>query len=222
MRVELREVCLAYEGKPPIIRDLQIAVSSGDFVVVNGPSGCGKSSLLRLINRLEEPTSGTLSIDGRPGNDAPVTAYRRRVPYLQQTPVMVPGTVLDNLTLPFRFAAAAGRSAPGAGLLQGWLDDFLLDGVELDADAEPLSLGEKQRLAFIRALLTDPEILLCDEPTSALDAESANVVRSWMERVVAESGKGVVLVEHARFVATAVTPRQFHFTSGGGLEESTP
>ena len=222
MRVELRDICLAYDGKPPIIRDLQFAASSGDFTVVSGPSGCGKSSLLRLINRLQEPTCGSLLIDGRPCHEVPVTAHRRRVPYLQQTPVMVPGTVLDNLVLPFSYAAAAGRSAPGAEVLQGWLDDFLLDGVELDADAEPLSVGQKQRLAFIRALLTDPEILLCDEPTSALDEESGNVVRSWMERAVAESGKGVVLVEHARFVATAVTPRRFRFTSSGGLEESAP
>ena len=217
MRIELRDVGLKYEGRT-LFSDLHLSVSQGEFVVVRGPSGCGKSSLLRLITRLQEPTTGSIWIDGRPGAEAPVTSYRRRGVYLAQTPVMVAGSVGDNLTFPFRFDVADRTAEPTTADLEVWLADFMLDHLRIDSDAERLSGGEQQRIALIRTLLVGPDIILCDEPASALEADSGSVVRSHLEEAVTKEGRGVVLVEHSDY-KPATSHRELSFARDGTLEE---
>ena len=119
--------------------------------------------------------------------------------FVQQTPVMVTGSVRENLHYPFGFKAQRGQQSPGDEVLRTWLDDLLLDDVALDDDAVVLSVGQQQRLALIRTLLVEPEILLCDEPTSALDTDSKEVVDAWLERANVERGLGIILVTHLDF-----------------------
>ena len=199
MKIELQKIELSFGDKPPLLQDLDFMLDAGDFALIHGPSGCGKSSLLRVLNRLQEPSAGRILIDGRPAGEYEVTQLRRRMGFVQQTPVMVTGSVRENLHYPFGFKAQRGQQSPGDEVLRTWLDDLLLDDVALDDDAVVLSVGQQQRLALIRTLLVEPEILLCDEPTSALDTDSKEVVDAWLERANVERGLGIVLVTHLDF-----------------------
>ncbi len=221
MKISLRGVSLAFEDKPPLFRGIDLEIGSEDYVLVQGPSGCGKSSLLRLLNRLQEPTEGELLLDGEPAHRRDVTRWRRSIGYLQQTPVMVDGTVRENLLLPFSFRVAAGEPRPSDGELRAGLDRLLLGAVDLDADAATLSVGQKQRVALVRSTLAKPQMLLCDEPTSALDAESREVVMAELERLHLEEGVGIVLVTHVSFQAKSVRPRTYAMDPAFGLKEVT-
>ena len=218
MKIELSDISLTYDDRV-LFENVDLVVQSCDFLIVRGPSGSGKSSLLRLISRLQNPTSGRVLVDGAVPDGGSITMFRRQVPYLQQTPVMLVGSVRENLLFPFRFATGSKDPRPDTDSLRRWLDDMRLTEIDLDSDAETLSMGEKQRIALIRLLLAKPEILLCDEPTSALDAESRSVVESWIERTNIESGTGVVLVEHTDYRPKEAKPRWLRIESGSLLED---
>jgi len=219
MKIELRNISLRYEGKPPLFQDLDLTVHQGEFILIQGPSGSGKSSLLRLVNRLQDPSSGKILIDGSPVPDQDVTKLRRRVGYVQQTPIMVQGSVADNLNLPFRFGSDREVRTPSDNELKSWMTDFLLGDVGLEHDAGKLSVGQKQRLALIRNLLVQPEALLCDEPTSALDPQSREVVDNWLGHLNSERGVTVVLVTHLDHPPEQNHPRKLHL-SHDGLQEA--
>ena len=218
MTIELKNVSLAYDSKAPLFLDLNLTINANDFVLIQGPSGSGKSSLLRLTNRLQEPSGGAISIDNRPMDQYEATTLRRRIGYVQQVPVMVEGDVRKNLQLPFQFKASQDISLPKDEDLRAWLNDFLLEDVGLNDDAQRLSVGQKQRLALIRTLLTQPEIILCDEPTSALDSQSKTVVESWLERLNLDHNTGIVMVTHLDFTPAEVRPRKFILEPGGLVE----
>lgn len=148
-----------------VLGPVTLSIASRGPVVVAGPSGAGKSSLLRLLNRLDAPSSGSVSYRGEDLSHIDPIAHRRRVAMVFQRPVVLPGTIADNL-----------RGA------DPWLDDAqvaaTLDRVGLDPaltnrDARDLSGGEAQRMCLARSLATEPEVVLFDEPTSSLDPASA-------------------------------------------------
>lgn len=217
MRLEFKDLSLRYGTKKPLFERVSLTVDSGDFVLIHGPSGSGKSSLLRLPNRLQEPTSGGILLDGRSVTRRDVTELRRTVGYVQQTPTMAVGAVRSNLTLSFTFRAAHERRLPDERKLRTLLDDFLLQDVDLDDDAETLSVGQKQRIALIRTLLSEPRFLLCDEPTSALDPESRSAVEIWLERLALEQNIGIVQVTHLDFRPERVGARRYRLD--GDLQE---
>ncbi len=201
-RFALRGVSCS-RGGAAVLRDVTLAIPAGAVTALVGPSGAGKTSLLRLLNRLDDPTAGEVSHDGRPLTGYPVRALRRRVGFVFQAPTMFAGTVADNLRAAIALGAAGTRSAAGAA------PDAALDatvGAALDAaelprdyaarDASQLSGGEKQRVALARALAAGPAVLLLDEPTAALDPETgARLVRT-VARLPAERGVDVVMVTH--------------------------
>lgn len=154
----------------PVLRGLSLHIGRGESVLIRGVSGCGKSTLLRVIARLEALQQGTISLDGADIRGIEPTVYRRRVAYLQQIPVMIEGSVRDNLLLAFRYA---GETPPKDVELRARLEEVELADLRLDASAAELSVGQQQRLALLRLLAMQPELLLLDEPTAALDAESA-------------------------------------------------
>ena len=209
MKIQLADVSLQYDGKPPVFQGVNLTMDGGDFLVIQGASGVGKSSLLRLLNRLQEPTTGQILVDGKPISTYEITSLRRKIGYVQQTPIMVPGSVKDNLSFPAQFRAARGRKPPDRSEIQRWLDLFLLKHLQLSDDALKLSVGQKQRIALIRTLLTQPEMLLCDEPTSALDQQSKEIVEDSLEHLNVERGIGIVLVTHVDFTPKQVQARKF-------------
>lgn len=215
MRIELKNVTLQYDEKTPTFQGIDLNVETGDFILIQGASGIGKSSLLRLLNRLQEPTAGEIRIDGKPIAEFDVTTLRRKIGYVQQLPVIIDGSVEDNFNLSFRFRSARSQTKPRAETMRQFMDDFLLQEVRLADDAQKLSVGQKQRIALIRMLLLQPEVLLCDEPTSALDAESKEIVESWIERINIEKGIGVILVTHLDFVPKQVKAKKFLLQENG-------
>ncbi len=219
MRIELRDISLTYPGGSTVFQDVGLVVEPGEFLIIQGASGTGKSSLLRLMNRLHEPTGGDIRIDGEPIADLDVTELRRRMGYVQQTPAMIEGSVEENLALSFRFRSSKTRRPPTSDELRGRMAEFLLEHVNITDDADPLSVGEKQRVALIRALLTGPEVLLCDEPTSALDADSRRIVEGALERLNAEEGMTVVLVTHLDLGVSCGAPRRLRLSRSDGLTE---
>ena len=178
-----------------VLNGVSFSLAPGELAWLRGPSGGGKSSLLRLINRLAEPSDGLITLLGKPLAAWEPPQLRRRVGLLAQSPVMLPGTVEHNLSLAFGFKAALGQTAPGQATLRGALDRLGLEGVELGASAQGLSLGQRQRLALARLLLLEPQVLLLDEPVSALDPESKELVEA---TAVAQAGEGraVLMVSH--------------------------
>ena len=147
-----------------LVEEITISIPKGEILAVVGHSGSGKSSFLRLLNRLDEPTSGTVYLEGTDYLQLPPQELRRRVGLVTQTPHLFPGTIADNL----RF----GPRQQGKDLPQDTIN-FLLDQVGLadraENDVVNLSGGEAQRVSLARAIANSPTVLLMDEPTSALD-----------------------------------------------------
>jgi len=180
-----------------ILSDVSFNVGRGTFLVVTGPSGGGKSTLLRLFNRLADPTSGTIIFEGRDIREHPILELRRRIGWVPQVPVRFPGSVESNLRLPFLLSKdhkyrpeqieAAVSELKSLGLLPEEL---------FKRDATDLSVGEAQRLNLLRALALKPEVLLLDEPTSALDPDAADGLLAQIVRVRREWNLTSIMVSH--------------------------
>ncbi len=184
---ELERVSLGRGGEQ-VLTELSARLPEGVSAIV-GPSGAGKSTVLRLFDRLSDADTGTVRFRGEDTRVLDPLRLRREVALVPQLPVLLEGTVADNL----RFAAGLSGAEPDVGRLLGLGG---LDESFADRDVERLSVGEQQRAMIARALATEPDVLLLDEPTSALDEEA----RDSVERTVAELrervGASVVLVTH--------------------------
>lgn len=195
-RVE--HLSLAYPGRrgqPPaqILTDVSVDVERGGALTLVGPSGSGKSSLLRCLNRLEEPTDGVVRFDGRPITELDPRELRRRAALVLQTPVLFEGTVRENLMV----HAPAVVLDISESRLRETLNEVGLEAALLERDAAMLSGGEKQRVTIARALLRDPQALLLDEPTSALDPPNVTLVVETIFGLRESRGLSIVAVTHA-------------------------
>jgi len=185
-----RDLTRVVDGTP-LVEDVTVEVEAGDVFVVFGPSGAGKSTLLRLLNRLDEPTRGTVLLDGTDYRALPPRTVRRRVGLVPQRPALRDGTVAENVTWGPRL-----RDAPvDPDRMAELLDRLGLAGFE-PRDAGDLSGGEAQRVAIARTLFNDPEIVLLDEPASSLDAGAADRVETLLADVMAAYSLTAVLVTH--------------------------
>jgi putative ABC transport system ATP-binding protein len=192
-----------------IVDDVSIEVRQGDVLAVVGPSGAGKSSFLRLLNRLDEPTSGIFTVDGRDYREIAPRELRRRVGMVMQTAFLFPGTVAENV----RF----GPEQRGEGIGDGEIDS-LLRQVGLDGFAsrtiDHLSGGEAQRVAFARALANSPSVLLLDEPTSALDDVAKHGIETLVRDVVRARSLTCVIVTHDLAEAARLADRVLVLEAG--------
>ena len=184
-------------------------VRGGETLALVGPSGSGKTSLLRLLNRLDEPTSGTVFLNGADYRQLRPRDLRRRVGMVTQRPYLFPGTVAQNL----RF----GPKQRGEELPNDQVDE-LLSGVSLEGYAARnvanLSGGEAQRVSFARTLANAPEVLLLDEPTSALDDDAKAEVEGLMQQIVRERGLTCVLITHDTAQAARLAKRALLLEAG--------
>lgn len=188
-------------------------IHAGATTAIIGSSGSGKSTFLRLLNRLEDPTSGRIVFDGRELQEYDVHELRRRVGLLAQRPVMLTPTVLEELQV-----AVPDLSDDKALEL---LDKVALGEHALDRDTASMSGGEQQRLALARALTVDPDVLLLDEPTSALDERAAQAVDRVIADLVAD-GLTVVLVSHDLDRVADVADNVLVLERGRLVERGTP
>jgi putative ABC transport system ATP-binding protein len=195
--VEVDHLSLAYparRGHPavPILRDVSVVVERGGALTLVGPSGSGKSALLSCLNRLVEPTAGTVRFDGCDIRSLDPRELRRRAALVMQMPVLFEGTVRDNLRL--RPADTPGDFSDAR--VEEGLAEVGLDPDVLDRDAATLSGGEKQRVTIARALLRNPQALLLDEPTSALDPPNVTRVVETIARLREARGLSLIAVTH--------------------------
>ena len=176
--------------------ELSFDLREGELLQLGGPSGCGKTTALRMLARLTAAEEGQMFLRGQPFTTTRAPVWRRQLAYLAQQPVMLEGTVRDNLLAGYA-TTTAERSAPRDEARAGRLMDSLgLDaGALLEQDARVLSGGEAARVALARTLLIRPTVLLADEPTAALDADNAAALVRVITRWTAQGG-AVVLVAH--------------------------
>ena len=208
-------------GNKKVLKGISFNVSKGDVIGIIGPSGCGKSTLLRCLNLLEIPTSGTIIFEGKKMN------YYHNLPATRQKIGMVfqsfnlfnNMTVLENIILaPTKLDLLTKEEATKKA-------NELLKKINLldkkDFYPDELSDGEKQRIAIVRALLMEPELMLFDEPKSALDPELIGAVTDLM-REIALGGMTMIVVSHEMNFIKNFTTKVIFMDDGKIIEENTP
>lgn len=208
-------------GDLQVLRGVNLNIAEKEVVVIIGPSGSGKSTLLRCINYLEEPTGGSIVIDGIPlTGEANINEIRKEVGMVFQRFNLFPHmTVLQNLMLaPMKVRGIAKEEAEKTA--RTYLKKV---GLEDKANSYPdqLSGGQQQRVAIARALCMKPKALLFDEPTSALDPEMVNEVLDVMKEL-ANEGMTMAVVTHEMGFAREVGDRVVFVDGGVIQEEGTP
>ncbi|MBO5230265.1 MAG: amino acid ABC transporter ATP-binding protein [Clostridia bacterium] len=209
-------------GSLEVLKNINTEIKKGEVVVVIGPSGSGKSTFLRCLNRLEEPTGGTIELGGVDITDKKVNINKHREKMgmvFQQFNLFNNHTILKNITLaPVKLGIMKKAEAE-----QRAMELLKRVGLEEKANAYPsqLSGGQKQRVAIVRALAMNPEVMLFDEPTSALDPEMVGEVLDVMKEL-AQSGMTMIVVTHEMGFAKEVGSRVVFMDEGVIMEENAP
>ena len=209
-------------GAVHALNDCSLDIRKGEVVAIIGPSGSGKSTLLRSLNLLERPTSGAIFFDGADlaGKSVNIDLHRQKMGMVFQHFNLFPHkTVLQNITMApvtlKKKTAAAAKEQAMALLARIGLSD------KANEYPNMLSGGQTQRIAIVRALAMDPEVMLFDEPTSALDPEMVGEVLDLM-RDLARDGMTMAVVTHEMGFAREVADRVVFMADGKILEEGAP
>ncbi|MCE3246053.1 MAG: proline/glycine betaine transporter ATP-binding protein [Arthrobacter sp.] len=220
--IEFQSVTKRYQGGQPAVDDLSMSIDKGCITVFVGPSGCGKTTSLRMINRMVEPTSGTITVAGKDVTSVPAAELRRSMGYVMQSSGLMPHrSVLDNIaTVPRLNGVPNGQARKRAA--------ELLDVVGLDPSLgkrypSQLSGGQQQRVGVARALAADPPVLLMDEPFSAVDPVVRDELQQELLRLQRDLAKTIVFVTHDIDEATVLGDKVAVFAVGGKLAQyATP
>ncbi len=204
-------------GETWIVNDISLDVQHCELLGVVGASGSGKSSFLRLLNRLDEPTSGTVFLGDQDYREIPPPTLRQRVGMVTQRPFLFPGDVASNL----RFGPAQLRETLPDSEVASLLERVGLPGFAARNVAN-LSGGEQQRVSLARSLANRPEILLLDEPTSALDDQAKIGVEELIRKLVSENSLTFVLVSHDRDQARRLCHRVAFIEAGRLVRIGSP
>ena len=183
----------------PVLQDINLTVSRGEFVAIVGASGSGKSTLMNIIGALDRPTSGSYLLEGqdiRQMNDKQLSRIRnRKIGFVFQTFNLIPRTsALKNVCLPMLYAGIpADKTMKRARRLLEQVDM----GERMKHNPNELSGGQKQRVAIARSMANDPQIILADEPTGALDSVTGRMIMDLFHDLHKKQGKTIVLITHS-------------------------
>lgn len=219
--VEFSRVSKIYQAGAPAVENLSLRVDSGKITVFVGPSGCGKTTSLRMINRMVEPTSGTITVGGRDVSSIAAPELRRSMGYVMQQSGLLPHrTVVDNIATVLRL-----NKVPRAAARKRSLE--LLETVGLPASMarrypNQLSGGQQQRVGVARALAADPPVLLMDEPFSAVDPVVRAELQAELLRLQRELAKTIIFVTHDIDEATLLGDKVAVFATGGRVAQYAP
>lgn len=211
--IEVKNLCKVY-GEKQALKDITFSIKKGEFCVLIGPNGAGKSTMMRVLDLLENPTSGKIFFEGEDAFKLPENKkadIRRRIGVVFQSPAVFNGSVYENI--------AYGLYIRG---IKAGIDEKVKRAADLarlntSEHASKLSGGEKQLLALARALVIDPEIMLLDEPTSSLDPRNALVFAGIIKKMN-EDGKTVILSTHDMFQARKLAQRVIFMLDGEIVE----
>ena len=185
-----------YDGRGRVLDDLSLTIAAGTTVALVGPSGAGKSTLVKLLPRYYDVTAGRITLDGTDIRQATLKSLREQIAIVSQEPILFSGTIAENLRYGRPDATEAQvRAAAQAAFAESFVEQ-LPQGyqTEIGERGVRLSGGQKQRLAIARAFLKDAPILILDEPTSALDAESEELVKQALSRLL--QGRTALIIAH--------------------------
>lgn len=200
-QIDFVNVGLCYASKPnrPALENVTLSVQPGEFVAFVGPSGAGKSTMISLLQRFYDPTTGIVQLDGEDIRKMPVSQHRGRIGLVPQDPDLFPGSISYNISL----GAAPGQTVTEDDIhaicKKCGIHEFIMSlpegySTECGTNGSKLSGGQKQRVAVARALIRSPEVLLLDEYTSALDAHSEQQIKEAVDG--AAMGRTTVVVAH--------------------------
>ncbi|WP_417488293.1 ATP-binding cassette domain-containing protein [Maricaulis sp.] len=220
--LEVRNVSKTYAGQVEAVRGVSLTVEKGQLLVLAGASGCGKTSLLKMINRLEEPSGGSIMFGGKDiaGEDA--VALRRRIGWVMQGDGLFPHmSVRRNVGL---IPAMAGQDAARVELrVREMLDMVRLDPHEFGGRMPgELSGGQRQRVGFARALAGRPELVLMDEPFSALDPITRDALQQDFRDLQGELGFAAVMVTHDMAEALIMADEVAVMRDGRIIQQGAP
>lgn len=217
----IEKVRTGQDGCPrQILQRVCMTIPAGRITVLIGPSGCGKTTLLRLINRLEDPTAGRILLGGENIAVLDPLILRQMVGMVPQKPFMFAGTVQENLQHPFLLRKQI-PPLPTDPLWSQCLARVDLPKEILPRQAGSLSLGEQQRVGLARALVCGPQVVLLDEPTSALDRPSSDRFARSIRSLCQENHLTLLLVTHDLWFAERVADDVVFLVDGSIVEQGT-
>lgn len=204
----------------PVLKNITLGVAAGELLAIVGSSGSGKSTFLRLLNRLLEPDSGKIMLEGHDVRSFSPQDLRAKLSLVAQKPFLFPGTVKENLEAPARFRSMALPDF-GAEKMRKTLAMCQIEQDWLNKDARKLSIGQQQRVCLARAVLGPCKALLLDEPTSALDRQTAGLMAKTFRQLSETDGLAIVLVTHDLRIAELCADRVAMMQDGAVIEEGT-
>jgi D-methionine transport system ATP-binding protein len=219
-QIEFHQVSLqAPVGLNLILKDLSFTVEKGSLVVLVGVSGAGKTSLLRLLNRLVDPSQGRILWEGQDLKTLPVIRLRQQMALVLQESKLLGMTVEEALCYPNQLRGQSLAEAKRA--MQPWLASFSIPNDWLGRREVELSLGQRQRVAIARALVTDPQVLLLDEPTAAQDIGYATQLLQQLVTLSQTQGMTVIMANHQLDLLQSIATQVLHLHQGT-LLSNTP
>lgn len=193
--LQIQQVTLAANvGLANLLKDLSFQVNAGEFVALIGPSGSGKTSLLRLLNRLNDPSTGTIRLSGQDVQRISPLQLRRQVTLVLQEADLLDMTVRQALTYPLTLRGLS--DAKQRERLGFWLEQLNIPDDWLPRTALQLSVGQRQLVAIARGLVTEPTVLLLDEPTAALDLGRASRLMTVLRNLAQRQQTAILMANH--------------------------
>ncbi|UCH80557.1 MAG: ATP-binding cassette domain-containing protein [Nitrospiraceae bacterium] len=214
---ELNNINFAYPGGEHVLEKIHLNVHQNDIIVIKGESGAGKSTFLKLFNRFCDIRDGELLFHGRQLREYRIEKVRGSIIYLSQIPYLIEGSVGDNLMFPFQYKVHNARIF-NRKRAQELLAYFNLD-IPLQHEASNLSVGQRQRVSVIRAILLEPEVLLLDEPGSSLDEINRRNLEIKIESLSEISGITVIMATHRELSFNDRKHRLFYIQNRNLIED---
>ncbi|EEQ28875.1 multidrug resistance protein 1 [Microsporum canis CBS 113480] len=227
LAVDCRALDFAYPSRPRsnIISGINIKIPPGKFVAFVGSSGCGKSTMINLLCRFYDPTSGLITVNNQAIHEIKPQDHRQRLALVQQEPILYQGSIRENVAMGLVESKEATESQIEQACKDANIYEFVLSlpdglGSEVGTRGSKLSGGQRQRVAIARALIRDPKVLLLDEATSALDMESEKMVQTAINEATKGGKRSTIVVAH-RLSTIKDADSIFVFQSGRIVESGT-
>ncbi|HEY9700912.1 MAG TPA: ATP-binding cassette domain-containing protein [Allocoleopsis sp.] len=203
--------------KYPLLTDINLQIFTGEKIAIIGHSGCGKTTLLRLLNRLIDPSSGNLYIDDQNYKQIPVISLRRKIMLIPQEPKLLDMNVKTAICYPLILQKIPENMIEEK--LNIWREKLHIPEDWLNKTEVQLSLGQRQLVAIARGLITEPEVILLDEPTSALDQGRISNLLKILTEICAEKQTTIIMVTHQLNIAEIFADRVLYLESGCIVED---